>query len=444
MPTDASPQVSYAHVLYVDLVGFSRLLMEQQVQRIRELQAIVQATPTYRSHGDGDDLISLPTGDGMALAFFGSPTAPAECAVEIAAAVRGREELPLRMGIHSGPVYRVEDINANVNISGGGINIAQRVMDCGDDGHILVPRTVADVLAQLTRWTNHLVDLGDVEVKHGVQVLLYNLHSGEFGRAETPHKLVAGETTVDTTDAPAGAVNVGSSETVSTAPSPASPRPVPVSTQVIEASGASVTASLDLRVSLLYRRGEGADERLLALLEDRLSREGMSIFIDRHLTIGLEWAAEIERQIRSSDAVVVFISEASIYSDMLTMEVQIAHTAAQEGSGNPRILPVRVGYEGRLPQELADVLDAIQYSLWESPADDARVLDEIVRVLAASDGDEGAAEAIDGERAALGVAVTPSSEPVGVLPSSEPVFHPAGGAVPMDSARTSPDPPTEK
>jgi class 3 adenylate cyclase len=426
--------VSYAHVLYVDLVGFSRLLMEQQLQRIRELQRIVQATPTYRSHGDGDDIISLPTGDGMALAFFGSPTAPAECAVEIAAAVRGREELPLRMGIHSGPVYHVEDINANVNISGGGINIAQRVMDCGDDGHILVSRTVADVLAQLTRWTNHLDDLGDVEVKHGVQVHLYNLHSEEFGRAETPHKLVAGETTVGTTDAPADAVNTGSSETVSTAPSPVSPSPVPVSTHVIAEPGASVTPSSDLRVSFLYRRGKGADERLLALLEDRLSREGMSVFIDRHLTIGLEWAAEIERQIRSSDAVVVFISEASIYSDMLTMEVQIAHNAAQEGSGKPRILPVRVGYEGRLPQELADVLDAIQYSLWESPDDDARVLDEIVRVLAASDGDEGAAEAIDGERAALGVAVTPSSEPVDVLPSSESVFHPAGGAVPMDSA----------
>jgi len=288
MSADAPAQLSFAHVLYVDLVGYSRLLMEQQLARIQDLQRIIQATPTYQRYGDGDDLISLPTGDGMALAFFGSPTAPAECAVEIADAVRGSAEIQLRMGIHSGPVYHMSDINASLNISGGGINMAQRVMDCGDAGHILVSVTVADVLAQLTRWTNHLDDLGDVEVKHGVRVHLYNLRSGEFGRAETPRKLLVGDTTTDTTDAPAGAVAV--SETVSAAPAPvpSSNLLMPVATQMsMVGTSVSVTPSLDLRVSLLYRRGEEADERLLALIEERLTREGVSVFIDRHMTVGL-------------------------------------------------------------------------------------------------------------------------------------------------------------
>ena len=429
MPTDAPPQLSFAHVLYVDLVGYSRLLMEQQVQRIQQLQQIVQNTPTYRSHGDGDDLISLPTGDGMALAFFGSPAAPAECAVEIAAAIRDRDEIRLRMGIHSGPLYHVNDINANLNVSGGGINIAQRVMDCGDDGHILVSLTVADVLSQLTRWTDHLDDLGDVEVKHGVRVHLYNLHSSEFGRAETPRKLVAGQATVDTTDAPAGAVDVAeASETVTTSPAGLSSAPVPGASVAVKAAAASSPTSTGLRVCLLYRRGGEDDERLLSLLEDRLNREGMAVFIDRHISIGLEWAAEIERQIRSSDAVVALVSEASMQSDMLTMEVQLAHAASQERDGKPRILPVRIAYEGRLPQDLGDILDAIQYSLWNSPDDDARVLDEITRVLTMSDADE------EADEEPFRISAVPSAEPAGVLPSSEPTFHPAGGAMPLDSA----------
>src|SRR5208282_4165463 len=115
------------------------------------------------------DIVSLPTGDGMALAFFRDPTAPAQCALEVAAALKSKPHLKLRMGIHSGPVYRMADVNANANLAGGGINMAQRVMDCGDAGHILVSKSTADVLGQLSDYSGTLHDLGEAEVKHGVR-----------------------------------------------------------------------------------------------------------------------------------------------------------------------------------------------------------------------------------------------------------------------------------
>jgi tetratricopeptide (TPR) repeat protein len=136
-----------------------------------------------------EQLISLPTGDGMALVFFGEPEAPARCAVELSKSLCANPEIKLRMGINSGPVYRVADINLNRNVAGGGINIAQRVMDCGDAGHILVSKAVADVLGQLTAWRGHLHDLGEVEVKHGVLVHVFNLIADGAGNLEVPEKV---------------------------------------------------------------------------------------------------------------------------------------------------------------------------------------------------------------------------------------------------------------
>src|SRR5207245_1354000 len=136
-----------------------------------------------------DQLIRLPTGDGMALVFFGDAEAPARCALELGRGLRSHPVLQLRMGIHTGPVYRVADINTNMNVAGGGINIAQRVMDCGDSGHILVSKRVADDLGQLSRWAKCLHDLGDAEVKHGTRVHIFNLYTDEAGNAEVPRKL---------------------------------------------------------------------------------------------------------------------------------------------------------------------------------------------------------------------------------------------------------------
>ncbi len=198
-PTDQTPTVrdeeltaqpaETAHVLFMDIVGYSKLLIDQQPACMKTLQGIVGKTEDFGRAQRTQQLIRLPTGDGIALVFFGDPEAPVRCALEISRALKECPEVELRMGIHSGLVYRMADINTNMNVAGGGINIAQRVMDCGDAGHILVSKRVADDLVQLARWSPLLHDLGEAEVKHGVRVPLFNLYSDELGNPEIPAKL---------------------------------------------------------------------------------------------------------------------------------------------------------------------------------------------------------------------------------------------------------------
>ncbi len=177
-----------AHVLFMDIVGYTKLLIDQQTERLRKLQEIVLATDECKK-ASTKDLIRLPTGDGMALVFFGDPEAPVRCAVEISRILKAQPGIELRMGVHSGLVYHIADINTNMNVAGGGINIAQRVMDCGDSGHIILSKRVADDLGQLARWSDYLHDLGNAEVKHGHQVHVFNLYGDDFGNPETPAKL---------------------------------------------------------------------------------------------------------------------------------------------------------------------------------------------------------------------------------------------------------------
>src|SRR5271168_4001755 len=189
--TTSSPEMEIAHVLFMDIVAYSRLPMDEQQRVIHQLQEIVRSTPEF-THAQADDqLIRLPTGDGMALVFFRDPQSPVRCALEVTKELRNHPDIKVRMGIHCGPVYRVADINANRNVAGGGINIAQRVMDCGDSGHILVSKSVADVLSQLSAWRYMLHDLGEAEVKHGARVHIYNLYTEEFGKPEPPKKISA-------------------------------------------------------------------------------------------------------------------------------------------------------------------------------------------------------------------------------------------------------------
>jgi len=178
-----------AHVLFLDVVAYSRLPMEQQAQVLRQLQQMIKETNEFQRAQESGRLISLPTGDGMALVFFHEAEGAARCALELSRALRLRPAIEVRMGIHSGPVYRVADINANRNVAGGGINVAQRVMDCGDAGHILVSKSVADVLSQMASWDGALHDLGEAEVKHGVRIHLYNLYNNEVGNSALPKKL---------------------------------------------------------------------------------------------------------------------------------------------------------------------------------------------------------------------------------------------------------------
>jgi adenylate cyclase len=185
----AKLRLEIAHVLFMDIVGYSKLLTDEQSEALQELNQIVRNTEAARQAEAAAQLTILPTGDGMALVFSGSVEEPVECALEISQALRAQPSLPVRMGIHSGPVHHVKDANERENIAGVGINIAQRVMDCGDAGHILVSKRVADDLAQRRRWHPYLHELGDVEVKHGVVVSLVNLYAETIGNPTPPARL---------------------------------------------------------------------------------------------------------------------------------------------------------------------------------------------------------------------------------------------------------------
>jgi len=183
------PQLEIAHVLFIDIVGSGKLLTNEQSEVLRDLNQIVRNTEQFRAAEAAGKLIRLPTGDGMALAFFTSPEAPVRCAMEISKALRSNPKLALRMGAHSGPVDPVLDVNERSNIAGAGITMAQRVMDCGDAGHILLSKRIAEDLAQYSKWQPHLHELGECEVKHGAKIDIVNLYTDELGNPATPEKL---------------------------------------------------------------------------------------------------------------------------------------------------------------------------------------------------------------------------------------------------------------
>src|SRR6201984_2233568 len=182
-------RLEIAHVLFIDIVGYSKLLIDEQSEGLQELNQIVRSTEAAREAEAAGQLIFLPTGDGMALVFTGSVEDPVECALQISQTLRGQPSLFVRMGVHSGPVHHFSDVNQRDNIAGAGINIAQRVMDCGDAGHILLSKRVADDLVQYRRWQPYLHPLGDCEVKHGVVVSLVNLYAEDRGNRAMPSKL---------------------------------------------------------------------------------------------------------------------------------------------------------------------------------------------------------------------------------------------------------------
>jgi TolB-like protein/Flp pilus assembly protein TadD len=187
--TEDNLRLEIGHVLFIDLVGYSRLLIDEQKEQTRRLTDIVLATRPVREAAN-EQLVRLPTGDGMALVFRNSLEEPARCALEIGRALQEHPEIRVRMGIHSGPVSEVSDVNERTNIAGAGINLAQRVMNCGDAGHILVSQRVAEDLAEYRQWAPHLHALGECEVKHGLKLSLTNLYGDDFGNAAVPAKLV--------------------------------------------------------------------------------------------------------------------------------------------------------------------------------------------------------------------------------------------------------------
>ena len=190
MPNESGADVKFeiGHVLFIDIVGYSKLLINEQSEQIQKLKEIVRGTEQVQIAEAEGKLLRLPTGDGGALVFRTTPEAPVLCAMEIAKELKSHPELKVRMGIHSGPVNEITDLGAQANIAGAGINIAQRVMDCGDAGHILLSKHVADDLEHYPRWQPYLHSLGECEVKHGVRVGVVNLYRDEIGNAQVPKK----------------------------------------------------------------------------------------------------------------------------------------------------------------------------------------------------------------------------------------------------------------
>jgi TolB-like protein/class 3 adenylate cyclase len=193
MPADSSSdaQLELAHVLFIDIVGYSKRLVNEQTTLVKRLNELVLETEQCRKADAAGKLIRIPTGDGMALAFFTSPDAPVRCAMELSKADQADPKLELRMGIHTGPVDQVSDVNQRSNITGAGINMAQRVMDCGDAGHILLSKHIAEDLEQYGHWQPLLHDLGDCEVKHGARLGVVNLYSDGVGNPQLPQRFVA-------------------------------------------------------------------------------------------------------------------------------------------------------------------------------------------------------------------------------------------------------------
>jgi adenylate cyclase len=191
MTAESSSDVKFeiGHVLLIDIVGYSELLIHEQRERLQVLNEIVRSTAQFRASDVSGMLVRIPTGDGMALIFRDSLESPVRCALEIGKTIKSHPEIQVRMGIHSGPVSEVTDVNERANIAGAGINMAQRVMDCGDAGHILLSRHVAEDLEQYRQWQPCLHDLGECEVKHGIHVHVVNLYTEELGNPEMPEKL---------------------------------------------------------------------------------------------------------------------------------------------------------------------------------------------------------------------------------------------------------------
>src|SRR5881409_1258366 len=190
-PAETKPdlQLEIAHLLLIDVVGYSKRLVNEQIEVLQNLNQIVRASECFRDAEASDKLIRVPTGDGMALLFFRSPEEPVRCALEISKTLQDHPRIQVRMGVHSGPVNRVTDVNDKTNFAGSGINVAQRVLDCGDAGHILLSGHVAEDLAEYRHWQPYLHDLGECEVKRGLRLHLFNLYKDGFGNPQVPEKL---------------------------------------------------------------------------------------------------------------------------------------------------------------------------------------------------------------------------------------------------------------
>lgn len=353
-----------AHVLFVDMVGFSRASLNEQARLLEKLNTIVAATPAFADARARRAVQPLPSGDGMALIFYDDVTAPARCAVQIARALASGtgSDIAVRMGVHSGLVQRQMDIAGGENLVGEGLNTAQRVMDFGDEGHILLSAQYAGWLQQFDDWAPFVHPLGEGVAKHGLHLIVFGLRGDDFGRADPPIRL-SSPTPVAVIPQPA---KVAAAST-----------PVPESRAGVVVGGAPPTGP---RVVLLYKRNALPDENVLSFVEERLRAEGFDVFVDRHHKIGIQWARESEERIREADAVVAIVSPRALQSEMLEYEIEMAHDQASR-SGKPLILPVSIGLDNGVEGPVASIIGPLTHFYWGGPDDDHRLLAELTSAI---------------------------------------------------------------
>jgi len=305
------PPTETAHVLMTDRVGYSLLPIEEKARLERELTGAVKACPAV-SRQTNDSCLILDGGDGVCLVFFGEPTDAIEAAVHLQNTVADGASVKLRIGLNSGLVTRREDAGGKTNVTGPGIDWAQRAMVCADGSRIVMTDYFAVNLRAFAEWKNQLVDLGERLTKHDEPFRLFGLQSAEATSARE-------------------------------------------------------------KLAIVYRRKAQPDDHVVDLLEQGMPDFGFRVFIDRHLTIGVQWAQAIEREIRGADAVIVVLSERSAASEMVLFELQTAIDQFQQ-TGKPRILPIRVGSDKAIDGDVGALVSPFQFAVWSGPEDDASLL----------------------------------------------------------------------
>lgn len=314
------PPTETAHVLMTDYVGYSQLPIEQKAMADKRLLDAVLECPALEGLGD-EECIRLDSGDGISLVFFADPVRAIEAAEHLYLKVAEQSVVKLRMGLHSGMVTRRQDVNGKTNVSGPGIEKAQRAMSCADGSRIVMTDYFAENLRALESWKDRLVELGEFEIKHGEKLRL-------FGLVESM---------------------------------PPEPN----------------------KVAIIYRQKAKPDDYVLELLERRLPEFGFTLFINRGV-FGVDYARKIEPQIRTAEAVIVLLSERAALSEMVIYELQIARdqhdkTGKTGKAGKPVILPVRIGKDDPIEGELASLLPPNKHALWTGPEDDDRLVQSLMK-----------------------------------------------------------------
>lgn len=343
---EISRSAQIAHVLFLDVVGYSRQSTSAQGDILQRLNAAVTASAAFAAARAAAAVQPLPTGDGMALLFFNDVIAPARCAIEVSRALKHSNTLPLRMGIHSGLVQKHLDIAGRENVVGEGINTAQRVMDFGDAGHILLSLQYATWLQQFDEWVPLLHPVGEGAAKHGLKMQVYSLHSQDFGRAAMPDKLK------------------GNSERV---PS-------------VTSDGTAATGVIPQKVALLYKPHQQPDEKVLRTLEEQLQMHGHTVFVDNQTKINAHWARAVEEPIRTADAVIAIVSPKAMQSEMLEFEIETAHDQASK-TGKPILLPVQIGEDDAPDGVIAALIRPLNQFHWRGHEDDQKLVVELLSAI---------------------------------------------------------------